>query len=82
MSALQVYFGYSLTGHTSAKAVFMLIGPRDTGKTTLLELFCKLLAEYATLVRIETLMEGPAQRSLGMQADLADLQGKRFARTR
>lgn len=81
MSALQVYFGYSLTGHTSAKAVFMLVGPKDTGKTTLLELFCKLLAEHATLIRIETLMEGPAQRSLGLRADLADLHGKRFART-
>jgi putative DNA primase/helicase len=81
MSALQVYFGYSLTGHTSAKAVFMLVGPKDTGKTTLLELFCKLLAEHTTLIRIETLMEGPAQRSLGLRADLADLHGKRFART-
>lgn len=81
MSALQVYFGYSLTGHTSAKAVFMLVGPKDTGKTTLLELFCKLLAEHATLIRIETLMDGPAQRSLGLRADLADLHGKRFART-
>jgi putative DNA primase/helicase len=80
-NALQIYFGYSLTGHTSAKAVFMLVGPKDTGKTTLLELFCKLLAEHATLIRIETLMEGPAQRSLGFSADLADLHGKRFART-
>jgi putative DNA primase/helicase len=81
VNALQVYFGYSLTGHTSAKAVFILVGPKDTGKTTLLELFCKLLAEHATLMRIETLMEGPAQRSLGLRADLADLHGKRFART-
>ena len=81
VNALQVYFGYSLTGHTSAKAVFMLIGPKDTGKTTLLELFCNLLAEQSTLIRIETLMEGPAQRSLGSRADLADLHGVRFART-
>lgn len=81
VDALQIYFGYSLTGHTSAKAVFMLIGPKDTGKTTLLELFCRLLAEQATLIRIETLMEGPAQRNLGLRADLADLHGIRFART-
>lgn len=32
VDALQIYFGYSLTGHVSAKAVFMLIGPKDTGK--------------------------------------------------
>jgi putative DNA primase/helicase len=81
VDALQVYFGYSLTGHTSAKAVFMLIGPKDTGKTTILELFCRLLSEHSVLIRIETLMEGPAQRSLGLRADLADLHGARFART-
>jgi putative DNA primase/helicase len=81
VDALQVYFGYSLTGHTSGKAVFMLIGPKDTGKTTVLELFCKLLKEHSTLIRIETLMEGPAQRSLGNRADLADLHGANFART-
>jgi putative DNA primase/helicase len=81
VNAFQVYLGYSLTGHTSAKAVFMLIGPKDTGKTTLLELFCELLKEHATLIRIETVMEGPAQRSLGVRADLADLHGARFART-
>jgi putative DNA primase/helicase len=81
VDALQIYFGYSLTGHTSAKAVFMLIGPKDTGKTTLLELFCRLLTEHATLVRIEIFMEGPAQRSLGLKADLADLHSVRFART-
>jgi len=81
VDALQVYFGYSLTGHTSAKSVFMLIGPKDTGKTTILELCCKLLREHSALIRIETLMEGPAQRSLGLRADLADLYGARFVRT-
>ena len=81
LDALQVFFGYSLTGHTSAKAVFMLIGPKDTGKTTILELFCRLLEEHSQLIRIETLMEGPAQRSLGYRADLADLHGARFVRT-
>ena len=81
LDALQVYFGYSLAGHTSSKAVFMLIGPKDTGKTTILELFCRLLAEHAALIRIETLMEGAAHRNLGLRADLADLHGARFART-
>jgi putative DNA primase/helicase len=81
VSALQVYFGYSLTGYTTSKAVFMLIGPKDTGKTTVLELFCRLLAEHSTLIRIETLMEGSKQRTLGQGADLADLHGARFART-
>jgi putative DNA primase/helicase len=80
VGALQVYFGYSLTGHTSSKVVFMLIGPKDTGKTTILEVFCKLFGEHSALIRIESLMEG-ASRNLGLRSDLAQLYGARFART-
>jgi putative DNA primase/helicase len=80
-AVLQVYFGYSLTGHTSAKTAFILIGPKDTGKTTLLELFRELLAEHSATIRIETLMEGPGLRNLGLLSDLATLHGARFART-
>ena len=40
---LQKAIGYSLTGVTSEKAVFILWGTGDNGKTTLLELFRFLL---------------------------------------
>jgi hypothetical protein len=52
---LQKAFGYSLTGVTSEKAVFVLWGSGDNGKTTLLDLFRFLLSEYA-LLQIDTLM--------------------------
>ena len=48
LSYLQKAFGYSLTGHTIEKAVFLLHGRGDNGKSTLLTLFLKLLKEYAS----------------------------------
>ena len=76
---LQRAFGYSLTGHTIEKAVFLLHGRGDNGKSTLLSTFLKLLAEYAVLLQIDTLMV--RQESSNSQADLADLRGARFAMT-
>jgi len=79
ISYLQKAFGYSLTGSTSEKAVFMLYGGGSNGKTTLLSLFLSLLEEYATLLQIDTLMV--RQESTNAQADLADLRGARFVMT-
>jgi len=76
---LQKALGYSLTGATSEKAVFLLHGPKDTGKTTLLTLFLRLLREYGVLLQIDTLMA--RQESNNTQADVADLRGARFAMT-
>jgi putative DNA primase/helicase len=76
---LQKALGYSLTGHTSEKAVFLLHGIGDNGKTTLLALFLALLEEYAVLLQIDTLMV--RQESNNTQADLADLRGARFVMT-
>jgi putative DNA primase/helicase len=77
---LQKAFGYSLTGVTSEKAVFVLWGGGDNGKTTLLELFRSLLHEYAVLLQIDTLMVR-SQESNNTQSDLADLRGARFVMT-
>jgi phage/plasmid-associated DNA primase len=77
---LQKAFGYSITGVTSEKAVFLLLGGGDNGKTTLLELFRFLLDEYAVLLQIDTLMTR-TQESNNAQSDLADLRGARFAMT-
>jgi len=76
---LQKAFGYSLTGHTIEKAVFLLYGRGDNGKSTLLNTFLKLLEEYAVLLQIDTLMV--RQESNNTQADLADLRGARFVMT-
>lgn len=79
MPYIQKAFGYSLTGSTAEKVVFMCLGKGDNGKTTLLSLFLRLLKEYAVLLQIDTLMV--RQESNNTQADLADLRGARFVMT-
>ena len=76
---LQRALGYSLTGSTEEKAVFIPFGLGDNGKTTLLSTFLHLLQEYASLLQVDTLMV--RQESNNMQADLADLRGARFVMT-
>jgi putative DNA primase/helicase len=76
---LQRAFGYSLTGHTSEKIVFLAHGSGNNGKTTLLSLFRDLIDEYSVLLSIDTLMV--RQESNKTQADLADLRGARFVMT-
>lgn len=79
VSALQVCLGYTLTGHTREKVVFILFGKGNNGKTTILSLFLKLLEEYAVLLQIDSLMV--RQENNNSQADLADLRGARFVMT-
>lgn len=76
---LQRAFGYSLTGRTIEKAVFLLHGGGDNGKTTLLSTILKILDEYAVMLQIDSLMI--RQESNNSQADLADLRGARFVMT-
>ena len=47
---IQRALGYSMTAYTIEKSAFLLHGPTDTGKSTLLALFRKLLGEYAVLI--------------------------------
>jgi P4 family phage/plasmid primase-like protien len=78
---LQKAFGYGLTGDVSEKCVFVFWGSSgDNGKTTLLNVFTRLLREYSAQIDINTLM---ASRMLdaAMRADLASLRGARFVTT-
>jgi putative DNA primase/helicase len=76
---LQRALGYSLTGTTEEKAVFVPFGTGNNGKTTLLATFLQLIEEYAVLIQVDTLMV--RQESNNTQADLADLRGARFVMT-
>ena len=76
---LQRALGYSLTGSTKEKAVFVLFGPGDNGKSTMLTTIRQLIEEYAVLLQADTLMV--RQESNNTQADLADLRGARFVQT-
>lgn len=80
MEYLQRAFGYSLTGVTSEKVVFLLYGRKDNGKSTLLATFLKLLGPYAVLLQIESLMVRREETN-NVQADLADLKGAHFVMT-
>ena len=76
---LQRALGYSMTGTTEEKAVFVPFGTGNNGKTTLLSTFLQLLEEYAVLLQVDTLMV--RAESNNTQADLADLRGARFVMT-
>jgi putative DNA primase/helicase len=71
--------GYSLTGTTIEKAVFIPFGTGDNGKSTMLSTFRHLVEEYSHLLQVDTLMV--RQESNNTQADLADLRGARFVQT-
>jgi putative DNA primase/helicase len=79
-AALQTYVGYSLTGRTSGKCVFLPLGPHDTGKSTFLRTVYKLLGDYASQIQIESLMKG-SEHSGNAASDLASLRGARFVMT-
>ena len=76
---LQRAFGYSLTGCTNEKAIFLLFGSGDNGKSTMLSTIRQLVEEYSALLQVDTLMV--RQESNNTQADLADLRGARFVQT-
>ncbi len=71
--------GYSLTGATIEKAVFIPFGTGDNGKSTMLSTIRHLVEEYSVLLQVDTLMV--RQESNNTQADLADLRGARFVQT-
>jgi putative DNA primase/helicase len=76
---LQRAFGYSITGSTIEKAVFVLFGEGNNGKSTMLSTFRQLVEDYSVLLQVDTLMV--RQESNNTQADLADLRGARFVQT-
>lgn len=76
---LRIAFGYSVTGWTREKCIFVPFGTGDNGKTTLLSTVQRLISEYSATIQADSLMS----RSEGnnQQADLADLRGARFVVT-
>jgi putative DNA primase/helicase len=67
--------GYSLTGDTRERVLFILHGSGRNGKSTLLETLAALLADYALRTPTETLM---LRRDGQIPNDLARLKGARF----
>ncbi len=67
--------GYSLTGDTGERVMFILHGTGANGKSTLLETLRALLGDYALRTPTRTLM---TQRSDQIPNDVARLRGARF----
>lgn len=72
---LQKAIGYSLTGIVAEKAMFILQGPKDTGKSTFVETMQMLLGEYGIKIQTQTLMW---RRDRQQSNDIAMLKGARF----
>ncbi len=68
--------GYSLTGDTSERALFILHGEGRNGKSTLLEVLASVLGDYAKRTPTDTLLA--KQHAGGVPNDIADLRGARF----
>jgi putative DNA primase/helicase len=79
-SWVQKAVGYSLTGNTSEKVAFLLIGSTDTSKSTFLDTLRTIFEPYSQRIMVESLMRTNG-RSNNIDADLADLRGARFAIT-
>jgi len=76
VSFLQRAPGYSLTGCTDERVLFLLHGRGANGKTTFLETVALLLGDYAMRTTIETLL-ARGDRD-GIPNDVARLRGARF----
>lgn len=48
--------GYTLTGVTDEEDVFLVLGPKSTGKTTLVEAMLAMLGDYAVKANFETFL--------------------------
>lgn len=78
---LQRALGYSITGSTSEKALFIPWGELgNNGKTTMLVVVARILPEYSGMLDVKTLMTRRNESS-NASADIADLRGVRFVRT-
>jgi P4 family phage/plasmid primase-like protien len=75
ISYLQKIAGQLLCGEVREKALYILHGKKDTGKTTFVETLAYVCSDYAETLAIESLMK----RARGaIPNDIAALKGKRF----
>lgn len=74
---LQRVAGYCLWGTRPEKAFFVLLGPPDTGKTTLLEALLEVLGSYAIAGDFQTFLAS-RHGAAGARPDVAALRGRRL----
>ena len=74
MEYIQRAAGYSLTGHTRERCLFLFIGSGHNGKSTFLKVIAKVLWDYADTIPFGTLLQHGGERT-GLE--LAGLRGAR-----
>ncbi len=67
--------GYSLTGDTREHCLFMLYGPKRSGKSTFIDVISEMLGVYAQTARMETFLARNTDR---IPNDIARMAGARF----
>lgn len=67
--------GYSLTGDTSERCLFIAQGPGNNGKSTLLNTCADVLGDYAVRANAEVFLDKPAG---SIPNDVAELKGARL----
>jgi putative DNA primase/helicase len=77
---LQMCVGYSFTGWSKEKAIFICFGTEgDNGKTLFLNLMRRIAADYGATIRVSSLMA--KKDSNAVSSDMADLRGARYVMT-
>lgn len=75
MRYLQKVVGYSLTGDTREEKLFFVHGPKQSGKSTMIEAIKRMSGDYAHVADFETFLKRPTG---GIRNDIAALHGSRF----
>lgn len=77
---LKRWFGYCLTGETGEQKLAFLYGHGRNGKSTLVDVIAKILADYGTSLPIESLTGTEQRKGSDATPDLVRLPGARFVR--
>jgi putative DNA primase/helicase len=79
-SFMQRYLGYCLTALTQEQVFVFLYGQGRNGKSTLVDLVCRMLGDYATTVPFETLAGDDRRKGSEATPDLVRVPGARLVR--
>jgi putative DNA primase/helicase len=77
---LQRWFGYCMTGLTVEQKLAFFFGSGRNGKSTIVEIIARIMADYGTTIPIESLTGTEQRKGSDATPDLVRLPGARFVR--